>query len=96
MISLIANFTIKDGTQAEFEAAMKTMAEAVLANEPGVTLYQLNKKKGSQTEYFMMELYDTAETLAAHGKTDHMKAAGAVLTACFAAAPEIIMAETVN
>jgi len=96
MISLIANFTVKDGKQAEFEAGMKVMAEAVLANEPGVKLYQLNKKKGSETEYFMMELYADAETLAAHDKTDHMKAAIPILMACFAAPPQIIMAETVN
>jgi quinol monooxygenase YgiN len=60
---------------------------AVRANEPGNHLYTLCKD--DQGQYVVMELYDDAEALKAHGQSDHFKAAGKKFAGLMAGAPEI-------
>ena len=43
MIAMLATLKVKEGHEADFEAAAKKLAEAVRANEPGNQLYQLCK-----------------------------------------------------
>ena len=41
MIAVVATIQVKEGSEAEFEAVMKELAEKVRASEPGTLLYQL-------------------------------------------------------
>ncbi len=84
---LTAALTVQDGKQAEFEAVFKDLAAQVRANEPGNLEYTLTKKRGSTTEYVVIEHYRDASALEAHGKSDHFRAASPKLGACLAGAP---------
>jgi len=89
MIGVTAKIPVQDGKQAEFENVFKDLTEKVLANEPGCKMYQLCKAKGSDTDYVVMEVYESEDALAAHGKTEHFRAAQPALGGCVAGAPDI-------
>lgn len=86
-IAVIARLNVAEGKEAEFESAMLELAAAVRANEPGNHLYTLCKDE--QGKYVVMELYDDAEALKAHGQSDHFKAAGKKFAGLMAGAPDI-------
>lgn len=54
---------------------MLDLAAKVNANEPGCHLYKLCKD--AEGGYTVMELYEDADAMAAHGTSEHFKAAGA-------------------
>ena len=54
---------------------MLDLAAKVNANEPGCHLYKLCKD--ADGGYTVMELYEDADAMAAHGASEHFKAAGA-------------------
>lgn len=86
MIALLARLNVATGKEAEFETVMLELAAQVRANEPGNHLYTLVKDaKG----YAVMELYDDDEALAAHGASDHFKAAGAKFAGLMAGRPTL-------
>ena len=94
MIAVIAKLNVAAGKEAAFEKAMLNLAAQVRANEPGNQLYTLCKD--ADGNYLMLELYDTAEDLAAHGKTEHFKASGASFKGLMAGAPEIQRLEVIG
>ena len=75
MIAVIAKLNVAAGKEAEFETAMLNLAGQVRENESGNQLYTLCKDDDGN--YVVLELYETAEDLAAHGQTEHFKASGA-------------------
>jgi quinol monooxygenase YgiN len=93
MIALIAKMPVAEGKEAELEAGMKGLIAAVAAEEPGNRLYTLVKSDAG--EYLMMELYDDAAALAAHGKGEGFKAAAAKLAGVMAGRPEVTKYEVI-
>jgi quinol monooxygenase YgiN len=93
-IAVIATLNVAAGKETEFEAAMLGLAAEVRSNEPGNKLYTLVKDDAGT--YIVMELYDSEEALAAHGKSDHFRAAGAKLGAVMAGAPDIKRMEVIG
>ena len=93
-IAVIAKLKVAKGKEAEFERAMLALAANVRANEPGNKLYTLCKD--AEGNYLMMELYDTAEALAAHGQSEHFKASGKSFAGLMAGAPEIQRMEVIG
>jgi quinol monooxygenase YgiN len=89
MIAMVATLKVKEGHEAEFEAAAKKLCEAVRANEPGNHLYQLCKGDAPQTYYFI-ERYEDEAALAAHGASAHMKEHGGAMAPHMAGRPEIL------
>ena len=87
MIGVTAKLNVKPEAAAEFEDVFLTLSEAVHANEPGCILYQLCKDE--EGNYIVMEMYADEEALAAHGQSEHFKAAGAGFKGKMAGAPEI-------
>ncbi len=87
MIGVVAKLNVKAGSEAEFEEVFLTLSEAVRANEPGCLLYQLCKDDDGS--YVVMEMYESEEALAAHGKSEHFKAAGAGFKGKMGGPPEI-------
>ena len=88
MIGVVAKLNVKPEMAAEFEDVFLTLSEAVRANEPGCIMYQLCKDPDDT--YVVMEMYESEEALAAHGQSEHFKAAGAGFKGKMAGAPEVV------
>ena len=93
MIALLAKLNVAPGKEKEFESVMRELAAAVRANEPGNQLYTLVK---DDEGYAVMELYDDDEALAAHGASDHFRAAGAKFAGLMAGRPELKRFEVIG
>ena len=94
MLAVIAKLNVKADKGAEFEKVMLDLAEKVTTNEPGNHLYQLCRD--TDGNYVVMELYDDAEALEAHGKSDHFKAAASGFAGLMGGPPEIQKLEVVS
>lgn len=90
MIGLVVTLRVKEGQEAAFETAMKTLIPQVRANEPGCTLYSMTKKPGEAGVYVMMEQYVDKAALDHHGKTPYFQAALPALGAALAGPPETL------
>lgn len=93
-IAVIARLNVAEGKEAEFEEAMLALAEDVRSKEPGNQLYTLCKD--DEGKYLVMELYESAEALAAHGQSEHFKEAGKKFAGVMAGKPEIQRLEVVG
>ncbi|MEM7216783.1 MAG: putative quinol monooxygenase [Pseudomonadota bacterium] len=87
MLAVLAKLNVKAGKEADFEAHMLGLAEQVRANEPGNHLYTL--VKDDDGDYYVMELYEDEAALAAHGQSEHFKAAGAGFAGLMGGPPDI-------
>jgi quinol monooxygenase YgiN len=94
MLAVIARLNVAAGKEAEFESIMLGLAEEVRANEPGNHLYQLCKD--ADGNYIVMELYEDEAALAAHGASDHFKAAGGKFAGVMGGRPDIQRLEVVG
>ena len=94
MLAVIAKFNVVEGKEADFETAILGLAAAVRANETGNQLYTLCKD--GDGNYLMLELYDDADALTAHGQSDHLKSAGASFAGLMAGRPEIQTLEVIG
>ena len=96
MIGILATLTVQDGKGEELEAVFRELAPLVRANEPGNVVYQLTKSRAEPNVYKVLELYKDQEAIAAHGASDHFKAARPKMGACLAGRPTIEMLDGVN
>ena len=94
-IGVIATITVQEGRNAEFEQAFKALAAQVRANEPGNIFYILHRSKSDPQVYKVLEQYESAEALDAHGKADYFREANKVLGSLVAAVPDIEVLDTV-
>ena len=94
MLAVIAKLNVAEGREADFEKHMLGLAAQVRANEPGNEMYTLCRDEAGN--YLVLELYKDAEALAAHGQSEHFKAAGAGFKGLMAGAPEIQRLEVVG
>ena len=94
-IGLLATITVEEGKNEEFEKAFLALTEQVRANEPGNLFYILHRSQANPQVYKVMEQYESAEALDAHGKADYFREANKVLGTLVAAAPEIELLDTV-
>ncbi len=94
-LGLLATITVQEGKNAEFEKVFMDLTAQVRANEPGNIFYILHRSKSNPQVYKVMEQYESAEALEAHGKTDYFREANKALGALVAAAPEIEVLDTV-
>jgi quinol monooxygenase YgiN len=74
MQTIVARFKVIPGKEAEAEEAMKTMAAAVEAGEPGALTYIFHKNSREPLEITVFEVYRDDEAFAAHGASPHMGA----------------------
>ena len=90
MITVVAKLQANPGKEDELRAVLTEMVGNVKANEAGaVTSYSLHVSDTDPTLFLFYEQYSSAEALAAHGKTDHMRAMGAKLGGLLAGRPVI-------
>jgi quinol monooxygenase YgiN len=95
MIGLVVTLKIKDGMQAQFEAAMAELIAQVRAHEPGTLAYVMTRKQGSTTEYVMMEQYASEAAIKAHEGAAHFQAALPKLGPCLDGAPHTLKLDIV-
>lgn len=89
MIGVVAELTVADGKQEEFEKVASELAAAVNANEPGCILYKLFKVRDTTTEYVFMEQYKDQAAVDAHRASEHFKRLGRAMGPCLNGAPRV-------
>lgn len=72
MVSIYAFFKINEGKEAEAEAALKEMAEAVQSKEPDCLLYAIHRGKQDPLEVHFFEIYKDEAAAATHSGSEHM------------------------
>ncbi len=72
MTTILAQFKVQPGKEAEGEKALREMAAAVEANEPGALTYIFHRSQKDPSEITVFEVYSDAEAFDAHGQSQHM------------------------
>jgi quinol monooxygenase YgiN len=86
-VVVVAEIGIAPGKRDEALAALEVLCEETHAKDEGCLLYALQLDPGDETRVFMIEKWESAEALQAHGGTDHIRAAGESGT--LAGAPQV-------
>ncbi len=95
IVGIVATIKVQPGKEAEFEKVFADLRSKVRANETGNLQYDFFKKKDEAT-YVVMEQYASEEAMAAHGQSDHFKAAGPALGAVLAGRPDLLIVSKVE
>ncbi len=74
MVTILAQFRINEGKEAEAEAAIKEMVSAVEKNEPGALIYAMNRSKEDPLEITVFEVYKDGDAAGTHSASEHMGA----------------------
>ena len=96
MIGAVAELTVKEGSQAEFEKVAKELEAAVNTNEDGVLLYRLFKVQGSTNKYVFMEEYKDAAAVEAHRGFEHFKRLGRAMGPFLDGPPNVMRMDKVK
>ena len=96
MLGAVAEITVKDGQQAEFEKLALEMEQAVNANEPGIMFYRLFKVQGETTKYVFMEQYKDQAAVEAHRAAEHFRRIGRAMGAHMDGAPKVTRLDKVK
>ena len=96
MIGAVAELTVKEGSQVEFEKVALELEAAVNANEDGVLFYKLFKVRDSSTKYIFMEQYKDAAAVDAHRGYEHFKRLGRALGPFLDGAPAVTRMDKVS
>ncbi len=75
-ITQLASFSIQDGKADDAVAALKKLTAAVEEHEPGVLAYIAYQEAEEPNNVVFYEIYDSPETLAAHGSQPHLRELG--------------------
>jgi len=94
MPSIVAKLPVKDGQQAEFEAAAKALAEAVNANEPDCFFYAFHKSD-DPCVYIAVERYKDMAAIENHRNSAHFKELGAKMGAHMAGRPDVMILQEI-
>ena len=70
MFVVIVKANVKPEKVETYESTFKALREKVLANEPGVTFYELSRVPDSPCEYRMVEAYRDAQVQEEHSKDE--------------------------
>lgn len=96
MIGVVAQITVKEGAQADFEAVARRLVEAVKANEPGCKFYDLFKVRDGDTEYMFMELFNDQAAVDAHRASEHYRTIGREMGPFLDGAPRVTRTDRVG
>jgi quinol monooxygenase YgiN len=69
---IAAQWNAKPGQEDSVLGLLRTMA-GLARNEPGCLLFRVHRSVDDPRTFFLYELYDTQEALAAHSQTAHFK-----------------------
>ncbi len=82
-ITQLASFSIQEGKEDDAVAALQKLTTAVEENEPGVLAYVAYRGQKETNKVTFFEIYDSPETLAAHGGQPHLRELGASFATLF-------------
>lgn len=88
MVFVIATLTVKPEAKADLIAAAKD-AIAATRQEEGCISYELFESTVDPHKLAFVEEWESADRLALHSKSDHMRAFGRVAVKCFAAPVQV-------
>lgn len=94
-ISVIATITAAAGEGDAVAAALGEAAAAVAAHEPGCHFYRIARSRDEPDVFKVLESYEDADAIAAHGASEHFKALGRALKGKLAGAPSVERYDTV-
>ncbi len=93
-VTVVAEIPIAEGKYDEALVALEALVEATHANDDGCLLYALQLDPADQSRVYMIEKWSSADALATHGGTDHIRAAGESGT--LAGAPKVTVLKQAN
>ena len=82
MITVLARFEMLEGKEIEVVEAVRKMAAAVKANEPGCLVYTASRGKVNGRELYFFEIYEDEKAFQDHARTDHMREMQAAMNGC--------------
>ncbi len=94
-IGVTAKLQVLNGKNQEFETIFKQLVTAVLTNEKGCSLYALHRSREDDQTYIVLEQYVDEIALQSHAKTDHYRNFGQQMSLYLAAAPEIVLMDSI-
>ncbi|MDA7947036.1 MAG: antibiotic biosynthesis monooxygenase [Hyphomicrobiaceae bacterium] len=74
MIAVIVEFEASPGKADELRDALQTQGRSSLEKEPGCRYFDVCQDPENEHVFFLYELYDDADAVEAHGKTEHYAA----------------------
>jgi quinol monooxygenase YgiN len=83
MNTVVAQFKIIAGKEAEAEEAMKKQAGSVESAEPGALTYIFHRNQKDPTEITVFEIYADDEAVQTHRSTEHMATFGSYFGSMF-------------
>lgn len=89
MVYVVAELSVRPGTEAEFEAVAAELMREVRAREPEVQLYQFTKIRGRDGVYRVIERYASEAALEKHMAEPHLRAAMEKMGPLLAARPQL-------
>ena len=72
MQTILAQFKVQPGKEAEAEQALKTMAASVEGKEPGALAYIFHRNRRDPLEITVFEIYADDAAAATHAGSEHM------------------------
>jgi quinol monooxygenase YgiN len=82
MITVLARFEMLEGKEIDVVEAVRKMAAAVKANEPGCLAYTASRGNVNPREIYFFEIYENDKAFQDHARTDHMKDMRASMNGC--------------
>jgi len=95
MINVTAAMTVREGCAQEFEQAIAEARPHMLADE-GCLRYDLQRVNRSETDYVLLEAYDSGDAIRRHGELEAFKELGRRLEPLLAATPVITVLKPVG
>ena len=84
MYCIIVKNVLNPGTRDTYWAAMRENAEASVRDEPGCHRFDVLEAREEENTFYLYEIYDSPDALAAHKETPHYKESRTVLADCVA------------
>ena len=88
MINVTAAFTVKEGRSEEFEALVASVRGTYLADE-GCLRFDLQRDRKVETEYVLLEAYDSIDALRRHGAMPRFAEFGAAAADLLVGEPRV-------
>jgi quinol monooxygenase YgiN len=73
MITQLSRFETQKGKEMQAHEALKKMAAAVKASEPGCLMYAVTRGQVNHQEIYVYEIYLDQASFDAHRRTDHLR-----------------------
>lgn len=88
-VHVLALFVAAPGREAELERALSAMVEPT-RKEAGCIRYDLTRALDGSGEFAFIEEWETAESLDAHGRSEHIREWGSKARELVAAPPKVM------